>query len=300
MLFIGKAAVELGKQVAVPCHQTRVRGKRQVRDAEMGVENFELLSTRFRAHDPLSELREFPLVGWSSQIRLGLFHTYLAYERAYGDFAWCCDKNREHPLITTCFRWVDPTKAPLGLERRLAASDYSYSSDVFKRDFPYLRDQVPNWDASPQELTDALNGDIADHICSAFENKKASRALIDAGMGLEFDAFPELMPYLYPPQDTDPSDDEPDRTRLPLDDIACAAWCGLLSEGKTPTPTEVARRLNCSRTALYRLPHFNMLIAFARGEASDRKRRLPRGYVGTESGSVEAWKSAPGNYDPED
>jgi hypothetical protein len=192
-----------------------------------------------------------------------------------------------------CFRSVTPSKNAGVATQPLVTLNASKISDWLELDNRYFnRDQFPNWDISYQDQTKCLNGEIADRICSAFEKKSTAGALAQHGVLLEMQAFEQLMSNLYRPRELDPSDEVGDQTSLRLDDRACAAWLSLKNEGKQPNPTEVARRLKCSRTALYRLPNFLSLLKLNQEEADERKRRLPKGYRHDESGRVEAWQDA--------
>jgi len=115
----------------------------------------------------------------------------------------------------------------------------------------------------------------------------------------------ELYPALFPPYSAIHTPRNSDgnsaatQSRLRLDDKACAAWLALKQEGKLPTHAEIARRINCNRGSLYRLPSLSKLIESDRAEASARKRGLPRGRRDKDTGRMEAWKSEEQDNDEE-
>jgi hypothetical protein len=95
------------------------------------------------------------------------------------------------------------------------------------------------------------------------------------------------------------SADHPDRAsldpnvpqpKLRNESLAIAAWHDAIDEGRTPTKTEIAKKINVSRQTLYNYPVFMRLMKGTQKEANDRKRRLPRGSRDKETGELEAWR----------
>ena len=289
VLFIARAAKELGQKAM----------SRSIKPEYVAKDRFEMLVWAWRLRRALDPYwgrvpfwkdPDFGLVGWSSQIQLRLSHVHNTYERAHKYFAAYCDDYPDHPLITTCFRSVKPSNRAAVANRPMTRPTNASDQDWLEADKTYFaRDHVPNWNASQEDLTKALHGKIADQICSAFEKKKTREELIRDGISLELQAFPELMPHLYQAVESCRDDEETDRTQLNRDDLACAAWLALKKEGKVPTIAEVARRIKCHRTILYRLPNFMGLIDAEEMESADRKSRLPKGQRDKVTGRVEAW-----------
>jgi hypothetical protein len=308
LLFIAKAALELAKAAS----------SRAIQDYNVARDRNEMLLWAWRlrqfldqfwGHDPLAELTgvagsrrkvrepepdrwslpDAALAGWSPTIRRRVSDIYDCFYYAWGDFERQCAQHLDHPLMTTWFRPVTPTESP-GTTATLATPSQVLldSRGTRERNRYFTRDHRPDWDISQEAKIKCLCGEIADRICSAFENRHTQDDLFRGALSLERNILEQLMPHLFEPRELDSADEDANHSPLSLDDKACGVWSRLALEDKAPTTAEVARRIGCARASLYRCLNFRKLVEADQRRANGRKREMPKGWRDHETGRVEA------------
>ncbi len=278
LLFIAEAALNLADGIL-----SRGQSPISPYDLEGSRRSILIWAWRLRrALDPFWRFRDPPVVGWPDYLHDELFELYYHFRKAYQLFAFTCYQEPDHPITTTWFREIAP------------ADD---SSDV---PLSPTSEAPPEWDSTwIGRGKKALIGKTARSLFCAFEDRTTINELRWGGRRLKDSVWRELHPSLFqtcrPKRDLPASNDDPDpalvpaeKPRLTRDGLACAAWHDLVMEGKTPTFTEVARRIGCHRTTLKRLPHFMALVTTYQQDAEARKRRMPRGFLNRQTGSMDA------------
>ena len=238
----------------------------------------------FWALRPSDGLRDFAFVGWTLGSQQLLSEIYDLYFDAYWDFVNGADAFEDHPLST------------FNLSCQIMAIGWPGDSPR-----PCLMPDNDLYDGSRHiaiESAECFTGDVADRILRAFENVRMLDRLGRAADQLDKRLWVELYPALFqemkgylPPTRTDrgtgPSHPSAS-SKVVLDDLACAVAVRLMNEGKAPTPTLVARELNCCRSRLYQQPQYMKLKEAAERDAIGRKNDLPSGWRNKSSGALEA------------
>jgi hypothetical protein len=259
----------------------------------------------FWSHDPDLGLRDFAFVGWSLEVQQLVSDIYKIFTDAYKSFINCYeylewDGKGDHPLLTTWFRPIAQTDMMRDSARLLATSEAPWDSGSYGRSAKcFTGHELAPWGVPHEGRIECLTGKIADDMCSPFEDRNTADELNWKGYFLETQVWRELYPRLFithkiehDPSHSDgnlePSERRTNQPQLSRDGLACAAWHDLVTEGKTPTKAEVARRVGCHRSCLERCPHFMNLVKAYQRDAEDRKRRMPRGWRDGKTGSMEA------------
>lgn len=247
----------------------------------------------FWAHRPSDGLRDFAFVGWTLGSQQLLSEIYDLYFDAYWYFVNGADAFEDHPLST------------FDLTRQIMAIGRPGDSPR-----PCLMPDNDLYDGSRHiaiESAECFTGDVADKILRAFENVGMLDSLGSAADQLDKRLWVELYPALFqemkgllPPNHTELQTASPHSNtspKLALDDLACAVAVRLMNEGKAPTPTLVARELNCCRSRLYQQPQYMKLKEAAERDAIGRKNDLPSGWRDKSSGALEAHANSTLNDD---
>ncbi len=265
----------------------------------------------FWDYDPRHGLRNFPFKGWSPEILQILSTLYMEFYTLYlGFIAICFHTSSDHPDHPIFAHWFRPATLSEGAGAASPPpgetwSNLGHSILIGHSQMQFTAHHLPPWGLGGEDRIPCFTGELADGICSPFENRSAMEEINDDSDELARLVLEELYPALFPPYSAihtpRNSDGNPTATqsRLRLDDIACAAFLALKKEGKSPTRREIAGRIKCNRGSLYRLPSLRKLIESDRAEAAECKRGLPRGRRDKGTGRLEAWKAKEKDYEEE-